>query len=66
MKSTISLCVGWDSVVGVATQYELDSLGIEGEGEIFHNHPYWLWIQPRLLYIAYWVIPRDKATGEWD
>jgi hypothetical protein len=28
-KYHICVCVGWDSVVGIATHYELDSLGIE-------------------------------------
>jgi len=28
-KYHICVCVGWDSVVSIATHYELDSLGIE-------------------------------------
>jgi hypothetical protein len=55
--------MGRDNVVGIATRYELDGLGIESLwGEIFSTHPDWPWGLPSLLYNGYRVIPGGKAA----
>jgi hypothetical protein len=54
---------GPGSVVGVATRYGLDGLGIESRwGEIFRTCPERPWGPPSLLYNGYRVFPRGK---EW-
>jgi len=60
--------VSWNSPVGIATCYGLDSSGIKfwwWGGEIFRNWPDWPWGPPSLLYNGYWVIPTGKAARTW-
>ena len=66
LKETISstLCKygGPGSIVGIATGYGLDGLGIESrwEGEIFRTCPDRPWGPHSLLYNGYQVFPRGK------
>jgi hypothetical protein len=47
---SLSLVVGRDSVVGIASRYGQMVWGSNpAEGEIFRNRPYWPWEQPILL-----------------
>jgi hypothetical protein len=63
MERHISKICGPGSVVGIATGYRLDDLGIESRwGEIFRTCPDRPLGPPSLLYNGYWVYPRDK---EW-
>jgi hypothetical protein len=58
--------VGRDSVVGIASRYELDSPGIESRWGRDFQH--WPWGPPSLLYNGYRVIPGGgggKAVGAW-
>ena len=59
--------VGWDSSVGLATDYGLDGPGIDSRfgGEIFRTRPDWSWVPPSLLYSGYRVYPGGKVTGAW-
>jgi hypothetical protein len=60
--------VGRDSVVGIATRYELDGPvrgSKPGGGEIFSIRPDLLWGLPSLVHNEYRVIPRGKAAGTW-
>jgi hypothetical protein len=57
----LSTNVGGDSVVGIATRYELDGPGIE----IFSTRPNRPWSLPSLLYNGYRVIPEGKVAGAW-
>jgi hypothetical protein len=51
-----------DSVVGIATRYGLEVLGIESRwGEVFCTYPDWLLGPPSLLYSGYWVVPGGKG-----
>jgi hypothetical protein len=60
----ISVCMGWNSIVGIATCYRLDGLGIESQwGRYFRTHPDWPWDQPSLLGSGYQVFPWDKVAG---
>jgi hypothetical protein len=44
------------SSVGIATYYELDSLGIESRwGEVFRTRPDRFWGPRSLMYNGYWV-----------
>jgi hypothetical protein len=53
LKSALPL---WNSVVGIATCYELDGPGIESRwGEIFRSRPNRPWGPPSLLYNGYRV-----------
>jgi hypothetical protein len=48
--------VGRDSVVGIATRYVMEDLGIEsqrGGGELFHTRPARPWGPPSLLHNGY-------------
>jgi len=57
---------GWDSVVGIATRYELDGPGIESWwGRDFLHPPDRPWGPISLLYDGYWVFHRGKAEGAW-
>jgi hypothetical protein len=59
----ISLRVGWDSSVGIATCYGLEGLGIESHwGGIFRTCPDQPWGPPSLLYHGEWVLPGDKTA----
>jgi hypothetical protein len=51
---------GPGSVVGTATVYELDGLGISNlsGSEIFRTSPDWPWGPPSLLYNGYRVFPQ--------
>jgi len=56
------MVAGLESIVGIATRYGLDGLGINpSEHEIFHTHPDWPWGPPSLLQNGYQVIPGDSA-----
>jgi len=58
--------VGRESLVGIATRYELDGPRIEFRwgGEIFRTRPDRPWGPPSLLYNAYWVsFPGVKRPG---
>ena len=56
--------MGQDSVVIIATQYVLGSLGIKSWwSEIFHTCPDWSWGPPNLLYSGYQVFPGVKVAG---
>ena len=58
--------VVWDSVVGIATCYELDGPGSNPcGGEIFSTRPNLPWGLPSLLYNGYRVIPGGKTAGAW-
>jgi hypothetical protein len=58
--------MGRDSVVGIATRYELDGLGIESRwGEIFSTCPDRSWGLPSPLYNGYRAIHGGKAAGSW-
>jgi hypothetical protein len=47
--------MGQGSIIGIATYYELDGLGIEAWWcKIFCTHPDWPWGTPSLLYSGYW------------
>jgi hypothetical protein len=53
-----ALTCGPGSSVNIATDYGLDSLGIEFQwGEIFCTFPDRAWDPPSLLYNGYWVFP---------
>ena len=56
--------MGQHSVVGLATCYRLDGLGIESwQGEIFCTHLVWPWSPPSLQYNGYWSFPQVKWLG---
>ena len=57
--------MGWDSVVGIATCYELDGPGIESRwGQIFRTRTDRPWDPPGLLYNGYRVFfPGVKRPG---
>jgi hypothetical protein len=56
----------WDSSVGIAIRYGLDSPGIESrQGDIFCTHSDWPWGPPILLYNGHCVFSRGKAAGTW-
>jgi hypothetical protein len=62
----ISHCTGRDSVVSIATLYELDGRGSNpGGGEIFSTCPDRPWGLPSLQCNGYWVILGGKAAGTW-
>jgi hypothetical protein len=57
------LCVGRNSVVGVATRYGLVDPEIESRwGEIFRYRPGRPWDPSSLLYHGYWAFPGGKAA----
>jgi hypothetical protein len=57
------MVTGAESIVGIATRYGLDGLGINpGGGKIFCTHPDQPQVPPSLLYIAYLVIPWGKLA----
>ena len=58
---------GPGSVVGIATAYGLDGLGIESRwGEIFRTSPDRSWGPPSLLYNGYRVFPGGKVLPGRD
>ena len=62
-----ALCSGPDSVVGIATDYELDGPGIESRWvEIFRTCPDRSWGPPSLLYNGYRVFPGGKERPGRD
>jgi hypothetical protein len=54
VKSTLEQATKVWNLVGIATCYRLDSLGIDG-GKIFCTHPDWPWGPPSLQHGGYWV-----------
>ena len=58
---------GPGSVVGIATDYGLDSWGSNpGGGEIFRTSPEQPWGPPSLLYNGHWVFTRGKERSRRD
>jgi hypothetical protein len=59
--------VGRESVVGIATRYELEGPGIQSRwgGEIFRTRPHRPWGPPSLLYSGYRANPEGKSTKAW-
>jgi hypothetical protein len=56
--------MGRDSVVGIATHYELDGLGSNsGGGKIFRTPPQLAWGPPSFLYKEYLVFLGNNAAG---
>ena len=54
--------IGQDRVIGIATRYGLDGLGIESRwGENFRTRTDQPWGPPSLLYNGYWVFPRGEG-----
>ena len=66
MNATI--CCGPGSIVGIATGYRLDGMGIESRwvGEIFHTCPDRPWGPPSLLHNGYQVFPGGKEQPGRD
>jgi len=54
-----------DSVVGIATRYELVRGSNPGVAEIFGNLPGRPWGSPSLLHNGYQDIAGSKAAGTW-
>jgi len=62
----VSVCVGWNSIVVIATCYRLDGQGIESKwGQYICIHPDWPWAPPSLLGSGYRVFPGGKAAETW-
>ena len=54
--------VGWDSAVGIATQYGLDRPGNPVGGNFSCAHPDWPWGPPILLYNGYQMFFGGKVA----
>ena len=67
-SSVLTQSSGPGSVVGIATSYRLDGLGIESRwgGEIFRTSPDRPWGPPSLLYNRYRVFPGGKERPGRD
>ena len=66
IKLCTKLCGELGSIVGIATCYGLEGLGIESrQGDIFRTYPDRLWGPPSLLYNGYRVFPGGKG-GQGD
>ena len=63
---TLSIIVGRDSSVGIATRYVLDGPGIESRwGGGFRTRPDRPWGPSTLVYNGYRVVPGGKAAEGW-
>jgi hypothetical protein len=67
LSETFIFLSGPGSPVGMATDYEMDGLGIEKKSQWGRNFscPDQPWGPPSLLYNGYHVFPGSKVAGAW-